>query len=246
MAVVCIARASTKLYDKTQREMQASKKLLLIDLDGVLVTDGDGDTKIGREILIVHPELSKKLKYLNLPVAVVTHRTRREADQILAALNISKEFLVGVFSANDIVLSALAKGRLRTLLRQGSLKSLILSRINETLNIQALSLAFIDDRKANIEDMRSCGVGLTIHVPKARLLENDIMETFNFDEAIASLREWSSENNGISSVQKSINLKPVIKKIDKSCKSGIIMKRHKWDFYGMTRSLIHQTRLLFR
>jgi hypothetical protein len=176
----------------------------------------------------------------------VTHRTRREADQILAALNISKEFLVGVFSANDIVLTALAKGRLRTLLHQGSLKSLILSRINETLDIQASSLAFIDDRMANIEDMRSCGVGLTIHVPKARLIESDMMETFNIDEAIASLQEWCSEKDGISSVQRSINLKPVIKKIDKSCKSGIIMKRHKWDFYGMTRHFIHRSRLLFR
>jgi len=226
--------------------MQVSKKLLLIDLDGVLVTDGDGDTKIGSEILIVHPKLSEKLKNLNLPVAVVTHRTRREADQILTALNISKEFLVGVFSANDIVFSALAKGRLRILLRQGSLKSLVLSRINEKLNIQTSSMAFIDDRMANIEDMRSCGVGMTIHVPKARLLESDVMETFNIDEAITSLQEWSNENDGISCVQRSINLKPVIKKIDNSCRSGVIMKRHKSDFYGMTRSFIHRTRLLFR
>jgi hydroxymethylpyrimidine pyrophosphatase-like HAD family hydrolase len=226
--------------------MQASKKLLLIDLDGVLVTDGDGDTRIGREILIVHPEFSEKLKYLNLPVAVVTHRTRREADQILAALNISNEILVSVYSANDIVLSALAKGRLRTLLQQGSLKSLVLSRINEKLHIQTSSMAFIDDRIANIEDMHSCGVGMTIHVPKARLIESDMMETFNIDEAIASLQEWCSEKDGISSVQRSINLKPVIKKIDKSCKSGIIMKRHKWDFYGMTRHFIHRSRLLFR
>ena len=226
--------------------MQVSKKLLLIDLDGVLVTDGDGDTKIGSEILIVHQELSKKLKNLNLPVAVVTHRTRREADQILTALNISKEFLVGVFSANDIVFSALANGRLRTLLRQGSLKSLVLSRINEKLDIQTSSMAFIDDRMANIEDMYSCGVGMTIHVPKARLLESNLMETFNIDEAIASLQEWSIENDTISSVQRSIHLKPVIKKIDNSYRSGIIMKRHKLDFYGMTRSIIHRTRLLFR
>ncbi len=233
---------------KSVEEYRPTKKLLLIDLDGVLVTDGDGDTKIGREILIVHPGLSEKLKYLNLPVAVVTHRTRREADQILTALNISKDSLEGVYSANDIVLSALAKGRLSRLLRHGALKSLILSRINEKLNIPALSVAFIDDRIENIEDMRSCGVGMTIHVPKARLLESDTMETFNIDEAIASLQEWSNENeyDGISPVQRSINLEPVIKKIDNSCRSGVIMKRHKSDFYGMTRNFIHRTRLRFR
>jgi hypothetical protein len=72
------------------------------------------------------------------------------------------------------------------------------------------------------------------------------METFNIDEAIASLQEWSNEYDVESPVQRSINLKPIIKKIDNSCRSGVIMKRHKSDFYGMTRNFIHRTRLFFR
>ncbi len=139
--------------------------LLLIDLDGVLVTGSNGDSRIGQEILRVHPNLAAELDAFTFPIAILTHRCRHEAHQLIAALGLETGKLAGVFSANDIVFSDLSVNGFFSLLYRGSRKSRILPSISRRLNVHAANIVFIDDKRGNVEDMAAHGVGLTVKVP---------------------------------------------------------------------------------
>jgi len=68
--------------------------ILLFDLDGVLVMDGDINNPNFSEIISLHPDVVEIFQKITFPVAILTHRSRSEAEQILAALKINKKKLV--------------------------------------------------------------------------------------------------------------------------------------------------------
>jgi phosphoglycolate phosphatase-like HAD superfamily hydrolase len=169
--------------------------VLLFDLDGVLVSDGKGDTKIGKEILIVHPELGNKLKGMEVPVGIVTHRSRQEAKQIMSVLRFEGNTSLGVFTGNDIAFRNPTLKRLISLVVSGARKSRIIPYLVAQKGIDPADIVFIDDRKENAKDMYSAGIGLAVHVPAARFLDNDQVLTFDPDRLINEIQSWQEQKS---------------------------------------------------
>lgn len=220
------------------------KSLLLIDLDGVLVTDGTGDTRIDREILKIHQDLGKEIDGFGHPVAVLTHRSRHEALQVTAVLGLDTKELAGVFSANEIVFSDLSIKGLVSLLRRGSRKSRILPYITRHLNISPENIVFIDDRRKNVDDMASQGVGLAIKVPSARLQDDNRLLTFDLSGTLERIRLWFKEENKERGKALVIEVDPVVLETTSHLSSGIKLRRLQGDIYGRIRGTLKSIRHL--
>lgn len=217
-------------------------KLLLLDLDGVLVTDGTGDTKIGSEIITIHKELSEQLADIKIPVAVLTHRSRGEALQIIHALGLGQFNFAAIYTANDIFISGLKFKGISFLLKNGSRKSIILSQIEKSFNISPANVAFIDDRLCNVEDLVEAGVGLGLNAPAAMVLKDQKIQAFDLVAAFEKIQVWCQQGSQTHSI---VHLEPVVTMLHTKANTGIVMKRQWNDFYGLTRSCFRQGRQLF-
>ncbi|MEE9412975.1 MAG: HAD family hydrolase [Methylococcales bacterium] len=211
-------------------------KLLLLDLDGVLVTDGDGDTRIGCEIITVHQQLLKQLNSLRIPVAILTHRSRCEALQIIQALGLSRYDFHDIFTANDILVYGLRFKGICFLINHGSKKSIILHFIQKHYNIPPRSVAFIDDRLCNVEDLINEGIGLGINVPAAKVIDGKKIVTFDFNSALETVKNWC-EHSGLSNDSPILVQMPSVTiDLPVNAFSGSIIRRQWTDFFGLGRS----------
>ncbi len=221
--------------------------LLLIDLDGVLVIDDKGDSRIGQEILRVHRNLAVELDAFSFPVAILTHRSRHEAYQLIAALGLEPGRLAGVFSVNDIVFCNLSVNGVFSLLYRGSRKSRILPLISRRLNVLAANIAFIDDRQENVNDMSAHGVGLAVKVPSARLQDGNNLLTFDLTETLSRIQAWlqnSGRENGEYREKQIIEVPPVLLEVSSQLYSGVKLQRQQGDFYGRIRWVLKSIRRL--
>ncbi len=218
--------------------------LLLIDLDGVLVTGGNGDSRIGQEILRVHPNLAAELDAFTFPIAILTHRSRHEAHQLIATLGLETGKLAGVFSANDIVFSDLSVNGFFSLLYRGSRKSRILPSIFRRLNVHAANIAFIDDKRGNVEDMAAHGVGLAVKVPSARLQDKNNLLTFDLSDALSRIQAWLQNGGGKYREIQIIEVAPVLLEVSSQFSSGVKLQRQQGDLYGRIRWLLKSIRHL--
>jgi len=220
--------------------------LLLIDLDGVLVTEGKGDLRIGKEILRVHQNLAAELDAFTFPIAILTHRSRCEAHQLIAALGLETMELAGVFSANDIVFSDLSVNGFFSLLYRGSKKSRILPSIFRRLNVHAANIAFIDDMRGNVEDMAAHGVGLAVKVPSARLQDENNLLTFDLSDILSRIQAWLQQNGGEKKYREMriIEVAPVLLEVSSQMSSGVKLRRQPGDLYGRIRCVLQSIRHL--
>jgi hypothetical protein len=224
-----------------------SNALLLLDLDGVLVTDGRGDVSIGHEILRVYPEAPERLVDLQMPVGILTHRRRFEADQSLLALNIEYNQLAAFYTANDLLKSALSHGLILPLLRKGMRKSLILPLISNSLGLQAYRLALIDDNLENLKDMVEHGIGLAILAPQAKLSDG-ILQCLDLDEALKVVKLWAKSPHAFNKTNKTssiVRLGSISKPISDLHYSGVVMQRSTFDFFGHFRKISRKLRQFF-
>jgi 3-deoxy-D-manno-octulosonate 8-phosphate phosphatase KdsC-like HAD superfamily phosphatase len=224
--------------------MMGAGSLLLIDLDGVLVTDGNGDSRVGQEILRVHRGLVAELTAFAFPVAILTHRSRHEAHQLIAALGLEAGDLAGVFSANDIVFSDLSVNGFFSLLYGGSRKSRILPFISRRLNVHAENIAFIDDRWRNVEDMAAHGVGLAVKVPSARLQDNNDLLTFDLSDTLSRIQVFLQNSEKEYQERQIIEAAPVLLAVSNQLSSGVKLQRQPGDFYGRIRWMLKRIRHL--
>lgn len=218
--------------------------LLLIDLDGVLVTGGKEDCRIGQEILRVHQNLATEFDAFTFPIAILTHRSRHEAHQLIAALGLETEKLAGVFSASDIVSSDLSVNGLFSLLYCGSRKSRILPSISRRLNIPAANIAFIDDRWENVEDMAAHGVGLAVKVPSARLQDEKSLLTFDLSDTLSRIQAWLQNEEKEHREMQTIEVAPVLLEAYSQHFSSVKLQRQRGDLYGRIRWVLKSIRQL--
>jgi hypothetical protein len=164
-------------------------RALLLDLDGVVVLEIRAPD-VAREILRLHQDLVGQLAALGLPVIVLTHRSRAEARVILAAAGLPPARLHRLVAAEDLCAEALRRGRMLALLRGGLRKSFALSLVERRDGLLRGDLAVIDDRPANLDDLRRHGVGLALLAPAQPRDAGAGLVSFDFAEAAAVIGRW--------------------------------------------------------
>lgn len=162
--------------------MKTDNHLLLLDLDGVLVVENTNTA--------IHQGLNKLLCSTQIPYAVLSHRNTKEALQVVKHLNLQTDFFRGCFGAEQILKSAIRHGKIFTLLREGTKKSLILPFLNEKFHIPVNNMIFIDDRASNGKDMKSNGVGLVMVAPSDRTSLNGTTTSFDFEIVFHIINKW--------------------------------------------------------
>jgi len=162
--------------------------LLLLDLDGVcaLETTLAGESVV--EIFKLHEGLGEEIAALNFPVAVITHRSRKEALRILSAIGVNIGGIRGVFTAEDFLFASL--GKPLDLFRRGLKKSAALPAIERKFGIDRARMAIIDDRDDVLQDLRSNGLGLCMQAPGQIAEPADGLVSFEFSEAVRVFMEW--------------------------------------------------------
>ncbi|MBV8165681.1 MAG: hypothetical protein JO021_02735 [Alphaproteobacteria bacterium] len=162
---------------------------LLLDLDGVVVLEARAPGG-EQEILRLHPDLAGRLSALGLPVIVLTHRSRAEARVILEAAGLPMASLHRLVAAEDLCLEALRRLRIRALLRGGLRKSFALSLVERRDGFAPADLAVIDDKPANLDDLRRHGVGLALLAPAQPRDAAAGVIGFDFAEAACVIARW--------------------------------------------------------
>ena len=179
--------------------MTQAPALLLLDLDGVSALERAPPGGEVLEIFRLHEDLNAGIAALGCPVAVVTHRSRKEALRILAAIGVRREGVTGLFSAEDFLFASLA--RPFDLFRRGLLKSAALPAIERKFGLARQRMAIIDDRETNLLDLQSAGLGLCMKAPSQSSEQPDDLVSFDFAEAVRIFTDWRREGGVRGTIQ---------------------------------------------
>jgi len=163
--------------------------MLLLDLDGVVVLELEPPLVTAPELILLHQDIGKDLDALGLPVVILTHRSRREAEQIVGVARLAPRRLAGVLAAEDLFFAGLRNTPVQ-MLKRGLRKDLILSLLERRFGVDRSRTAFIDDRIDNLRDLLAAGLGLAIHAPSILPAESEFVVTFDFADAVAAVRDW--------------------------------------------------------
>jgi len=177
--------------------MTRSSALLLLDLDGVCALEKaspGGDTL---ELFKLHEDLGAGIAALGCPVAVITHRSRKEALRILSAIGVGRGDMKGVFTAEDFLFASL--GKPLDLFRRGLLKSAALPAIERKFQVGRENMAVIDDRDDVLHDLKTNGVGLCMKAPGQS--DPDGIMSFKFAEAAQVFAEWRAHGDAQAEIQ---------------------------------------------
>jgi hypothetical protein len=180
-----------------------TESLLLLDLDGVVVFEAEPPLVAMTELILLHEQLNYRLIALGMPVVVLTHRSRREAQRILQAAGIAPATLAAVIAAEDLFIAGVRHAPLR-MLKHGLRKDLALAVLERRFGVDRSRIAVIDDRIDNLQDLRTAGVGLTIHVPSYSSTDQRLLMTFELADALTAVRSWG----GSRPVAQTISLTP--------------------------------------
>jgi hypothetical protein len=170
--------------------------LLLLDLDGVIVFELAPPYVIEMEIILLHQLIDDVLREIEVPVVILTHRSRAEAKVILQSAGI-QDVVAGIIAAEDIFKAACLSQPWR-LFRDGLRKSWALATVERRYGINRQNIAFIDDRQDNITDMMSNSVGLAILAPSGIIADGSGIESFDIGQMIQTLKEWSGSPSFVS------------------------------------------------
>jgi hypothetical protein len=167
----------------------APAAVLLLDLDGVVVFEAVPPLWATRELILLHRDLAALLDAEDIGVAVLTHRSRREAERILAAAGIGGRPDVRVFAAEDLFAAARRAGGWRALWRGGLLKSGVVPEVERHFGVERKNIAFVDDRMDNLQDLLAAGIGLALHAPSEHTGAGTLT-AFSLREALELVAAW--------------------------------------------------------
>ena len=216
-----------------------SARLLLVDIDGVLVFEADPPFLADKEVLRLHDNLAARLQGLHIPFIILTHRSRREALHILAQLGLTDMRSNDIIAAEDLFFAALRAGRFRALFGQGLAKSLIFPTIYRRLGIAPADIAFIDDKRSNLLDLASRGLGWAFLAPSSVNADAGTIETFALDEFLSCL-ESLPERGAL------VELVPIHLPIADWQRTGINTHDHGRHWFNTGRRIGRSARLLLR
>ena len=162
--------------------------LLLLDLDGVCALERTPPDEAAAEIFRLHEDLGAGIAALGCPVAVITHRSRKEALRILSAIGVGRDDFTSIFSAEDFLRASFA--RPFAMFRQGLLKSAALPAIVRKFGMSRENFAIVDDRDDVLLDLQSNGLGLCMRAPSQSAERPDEIMAFEFPEAARIFTQW--------------------------------------------------------
>ncbi len=177
--------------------MTKPSALLLLDLDGVCALERESPDAPGLELFKLHEDLGAGIAALGHPVAVITHRSRKEALRILSAIGVHRDDMKGIFTAEDFLFASL--GRPFDLFRRGLLKSAALPAIERKFQVGRETMAIIDDRDDVLHDLKTNGVGLCMKAPGQT--DPDNILSFRFAEAAKVFAGWRAHGGVLAEIQ---------------------------------------------
>jgi hypothetical protein len=204
-------------------------QMLLLDLDGVLVFEAEPPLVAATELLLLHEAPASDIAALEMPVVVLTHRSRREAAHILQAAGLVQT-LSGVLAAEDVFLAGGRRAPLR-MLTKGLRKDLVLSVVEQKFGVDRSRIAFIDDRIDNLEDLVRAGLGFAIHAPSYQTTDQSVLITFDLGEACQAIRTWDAT----TPQSRLISLPPRRLALSPSHRTGLSTTAHRHHLFNLAR-----------
>ena len=169
--------------------------ILLLDIDGVIALEVTNAAEGKTEILSLHKNLGEMIAVARDRTFVVTHRSRREAWQILEACKVSADDFNQLVAAEDILRQAMWSGRIGQAVRRGLQKSLVLPMVAELSGCSRDMICLLDDRQHNLDAMLESGAGLAMKAPSAVCASGQQLTTFEMESVFDSLRRWFAERH---------------------------------------------------
>jgi hypothetical protein len=166
--------------------VNTNKAILFVDLDEVLVTrlsvSPDEET-----IVMIQPAAESKLKDRFGQLMILTHRSRKEALQIVNKINGLQCFAKDLVAAEDIIRAAILTGQIFSLLRNGIEKKLYLPIAERKYGINRRRFAILDDNPSNVDGILNSGGGLGLLAPKPEINGGEVT-TFDFDKVLSKYK----------------------------------------------------------
>ena len=213
-------------------------KLFILDLDGVLVTNNTDHIRAASLLYPLHgDDTGHYLANCGEKIAILTHRHKAEAEQILHFLEIDRSSIVGCYTAQELWHSAIKHNQILPMITGGMKKSLILPLIKAELGYHPQDIAMIDDGPEILSDMSSNGVGLTMLAPFRVNFSQDTSQTttFNFAEALTVFREWS--NTESTDVPRHISLRERVVTNTTLRQYNPLLLRKRHDLFSVMRKI---------
>jgi hypothetical protein len=212
-------------------------QMLLLDLDGVLVFEAEPPLVSATELVLLHETFALHIAALEMPVVVLTHRSRREANHILQAAGLTQA-LAGVIAAEDLFWAGIRHAPLR-MLTKGLRKDLVLSAVEQKFGVQRSRIAFIDDRLDNLQDLVTAGLGLAIHAPSYQTTDQALLMTFDLGEACQLVRSWDRAEPQ----SQIVGLPPRQLALSLSHRTGLSTTAHRHHLFNVARRVASILRL---
>lgn len=215
-----------------------TKKLLLLDLDGVMVAGERSGRGQVEQLRLLHPELPELLKKRNFEIILFTHRAYADAQAIRKALHKMGVPILHCISAREMLFSALKQARFSELLLRGLSKKYGVASVVQKFGAIPSELTLIDDRIEIINEVLAEGIGQGLHVP-FDVREGELV-SFNFANAITYIEGTPVDQSApipLDAVTKKTNDLPIIMSISANRSTKLSL---------LVRKLIRKTRQLVK
>jgi hypothetical protein len=217
--------------------LSAPNALLLLDLDGVSALECRSGAGGRLEIMKLHDDMGAQLERFGCRIVVLTHRSRREALQILEAVGLADWDAENVVAAEQL-LWARGRGMLKVL-RDGLVKSAALSDIERRFGVHRRNMAIIDDRETNLVDLVDAGVGLGLMAPSEFDPSSNTIVSFDLSEALEIFTAWRA---GASQTGRIQPLSPRAIDRTEDRRTGLNTRRHAAHPFNWTRYVARNAR----
>jgi hypothetical protein len=211
--------------------MTGDRIALLLDLDGVVVYEAAPPVWAARELLLLHQELASAVSGFGPDVAVLTHRSRREAARILASAGFDEGEDLRVFAAEDLFQAARRGGGFVGVWKRGLKKSAALPGIEKAFGLPRSKIVFVDDRMDNLNDMLEAGIGLALLAPSEHAADGR-MTSFSMNEVLRIVEAWRrGELSG-----RLVKLQPTVSVVEVWQKTGLHTRAEGMHLFNVLRS----------
>ena len=177
-------------------DLSTRRTLLFLDLDEVIITRLE--IKADREIVTaLHPSIVRCLCRAYKQIVILTHRSKKEALQILRLFNGIEDLILEVVGAEDLIWTSIATGQILELAKKGFKKKLFVKFASRKYGVRPENMAIVDDHCNSVSGILDAGGGMGFLAPKPVVTKAEI-RTFNLHDMVAQYCLFSKKGSGIA------------------------------------------------